>query len=269
MTPFLLTAITNDAAHARRCDAAGVDRIGVDIERIGKHARQHGLANARISDHELVDLIALRGAVRNAQLFARLNPLHDGTPSEIEKAVAYGARVLMLPQFTGAGEVERFVRLADRRAVVTLLLETADAVANLDDILSVPGIDEVMVGLNDLALSLGMSVPFAALASDCMDRIAASVRHRGLPFGFGGLARAMDCALPMPADLVVAQHPRLGSQAAWLSRSFFGKHPETVDIGPEVTALRARIQFWREQSPESLALQRIEMRRRVMQLTPQ
>ena len=40
--PFRLTLWTADAALAARADAAGVDRIGVDLDRLGKAERQAG-----------------------------------------------------------------------------------------------------------------------------------------------------------------------------------------------------------------------------------
>ena len=115
---FRLTLITNDPALADRADRAGVDVIGVDIERLNKSARQGHIRDARISDHELSDLKWLAAEVRAAALFARLNPLHEGSKGEIDSAVAHGAAVLMLPYFFSASEVEGFVRLVDGRAKV-------------------------------------------------------------------------------------------------------------------------------------------------------
>lgn len=261
--PFRLTTITRDPGLAARADAAGVDRIGVDIERLGKRARQGHIAGARISDHDLHHLEALRPVVTRAALFARLNPPHDGTGDEIEAALAYGARVLMLPWFTSAAEVEAFVRRVDGRASATLLLENSLAVAHLHEILAVGGVDEIIVGMNDLSLSCGLPSAFELLASDTMDHVAAALRARGVPFGFGGLARVGDDTLPVPADLVIAQHPRLGSSAAWLSRSFFGVDPVSLDIAAEVQALRARLDWWEGQPSEVLDAQREVLRRRV------
>ena len=102
-SPFVLTAITRDPALAALCDAAGVDRIGVDIERLGKTSRQGHVPNARISDHELGQLRALGAVVRHATLFARLNPLHDGSGAEVDQALDAGARVLMLPFHSSPG----------------------------------------------------------------------------------------------------------------------------------------------------------------------
>ena len=257
---FVLTAIADDPALAARADAAGVDRVGIDIERLNKPARQGHLPHARLSNHRLADLAALVPVLRRAALFARLNPLHGESGDEVEGALAGGAGVLMLPFFTTAAEVERFVRLVDGRARIVLLLETAAALVRLHDILAVAGIDEVMVGLNDLQLSTGIGNPFELVASDLMTLVSEQVRGRGLRFGFGGVARASDDTLPVPADLVLAQHARLRSSAAWLSRSFFAGLPDTADLGSEVARLRRRLAYWSAQPEVELERQRDRLR---------
>ena len=45
---------------------------------------------------------------------------------------------------------------ADATIAVIPMIETAEAISNLDDILSVPGIDAIYVGPADLAISLGL-----------------------------------------------------------------------------------------------------------------
>lgn len=257
---FVLTAITRNPVLAECADAAGVDRVGVDIERLNKPARQGHIDNARISDHELADLDRLAPVLRQAALFARLNPLHDDSKEEVEDALARGTTALMLPFFTKAAEVEGFVRLVDKRAKIILLLETAAAMVRLHDILAVPGIDEVMVGLNDLHLSTGLTSHFELVASEVMSVVSEQVLSHGIRFGFGGLARADDADLPVPSDLVLAQHARLGSTSAWLSRSFFGS---AIDLGSEVARLRGRLSFWAMQPKDELIRQRELLRRHL------
>lgn len=263
MAAFTLTVITRDAGLARRADEAGVDRIGVDVERLGKRERQRRLADARISDHELSDLAALGRSVRHAALFARLNSIHAGSTDEVDASVEAGASVLMLPYFVSAAEVERFVRLVDGRACAVLLLESMAALVRLHEILEVDGFSEVMVGLNDLRLSAGLASPFEIVASDTLADVADRVRERGRAFGFGGLARVGDENLPVPSDLVIAQHARLGSTSAWLARSFFGREPERLDLSSEVARLRDRLAFWSRQSPDVLVIERDRLRRHL------
>ena len=101
---------------------------------------------------------------------------------------------------------------------VVTLLETAGALASIDDWLDTPGIFEVFVGLNDLHLSLGCHFMFEPLLMGHLDRVASAVAARRLRFGFGGIARVNEGALP--GRDVLGEHLRLGSEAVILSRTF-------------------------------------------------
>jgi 2-keto-3-deoxy-L-rhamnonate aldolase RhmA len=259
-TDFLLTLISRDPELIRVADSAGIDRVGIDIERLGKRERQADVPNARISDHELNDLAIVTAAVRRAEVFIRLNPLHPGSRAEIERALALGAKVAMLPYFTTAYEVEAFVDLVRGRAVVTLLLETGAAAARLHEIVAVRGVSEIMVGLNDLHRTLGLKSHFEVLASDLLMAISSQIRDAGLRFGLGGVARPGDNSLPVAADLVLAQFPRLGATSAWIARSFF-RDIELAQFAAETIRLRCAIDHWFAQPPEVLAEEHAELRR--------
>ncbi|MGD9946390.1 MAG: hypothetical protein AB7S98_24500 [Burkholderiaceae bacterium] len=151
---FVLTLFTADPALAAAADAAGIDRIGVDLEAIGKQARQ-GHLNTWISDHHVEDLPRIAAVLRRASLFARCNPIHAESAAEIDALLGLGVRVLMLPYFRSAAEAERFIRLVDGRAHPVLLLETAAAAAEVDELCRIDGVREIHVGLNDMRLSLG------------------------------------------------------------------------------------------------------------------
>ena len=143
-----LMYITNRPEIAQIAETAGVDRIFVDMEFIGKDERQKGLDTVK-SHHTLQDVAAIKGAVDTAELLVRVNPIHGALPdypdsrAEIDGAIAAGADILMLPYFKTAEEVRSFLRLVDGRARTMLLLETPEAVEQLDEILALPGIDEV------------------------------------------------------------------------------------------------------------------------------
>jgi 4-hydroxy-2-oxoheptanedioate aldolase len=67
------------------------------------------------------------------------------------RSSAFTARAGGYTFFGGAAQVER----ANQGTAIILMIETAAAVAGLDAILAVPGIDCLFVGLSDLALSMG------------------------------------------------------------------------------------------------------------------
>lgn len=240
---FLLTLWTDDPELAARADAAGIDRIGVDLEREGKRERQAGLGTW-ISPHSVDRLPSLRAAIAHAQLFARVNPLSSQTAGEVDLLIAEGVEVLMLPMFAGAKQAASFVELVGGRAGVVLLLETLSAAREIERIVSVDGVCEIHVGINDLALSLGMRNRFEVLDCELIEHVSRCVLEAGLRFGIGGIGRAGDESLPIASDLVYAQYPRLGATAALISRAFLSCKHGTVDLAGEVARSRALLAYW-------------------------
>jgi hypothetical protein len=238
---FRLILLTNDPALAAAADSC-VQRIGIDFEHIGKAERQAG-HDTRVSRHEWGELAAIARVLKQAKTFARLNPAHDGTEAEIETALSCGAQVLMLPFFRGREEVERFVGLVRGRAEVMCLVETASSFVRIREIMSVRGVDELMIGLNDLRLQLGVANHFEVLASPIMDGVCAAMRRDGRPFSLGGVARAGDAGMPIPSDLVYAQYPRLGATGGLLTRAFVKDLP-LADLPPAVAILRQCLSAW-------------------------
>ena len=112
--------ITKDPEIARIAEEAGVDRIWVDLEYIGKALRQGGLDTVQ-SHHTIEDIKVIHAAINRAELQVRVNPIHEATAdygdsrSEIEAAIAAGADRLMLPYFKTVEEVETFLRLVGGR----------------------------------------------------------------------------------------------------------------------------------------------------------
>jgi len=237
----VLTLWTDDPVLAAEADAVGIDRIGPDFERLHKARRQQGLGY-RLSQHRHEQLPAIRRALLNSQLFVRTNPVNAGSGREVNRLLTAGAQVLMLPMFTTAEEVARFIAIVAGRAHVVLLLEQAAAFERLDEILAVEGIGEVHVGLNDLALSLVVPNRFALLTMPIMEDIAQRVHAAGLPLGLGGLGRLGDTSVPVAPDLIYAQHARLGSSAAIIARSFLALGG---DLAGEVSRARVRLAYWR------------------------
>lgn len=228
-----LIQITNDPAFARRCDALGGFRLFVDLERMGKAQRQAG-RNTFISEHQLDDVARIRAVLARSALMVRVNPLHEDSPREVDAVLERGADSLMLPMFRSGDELGTFARIVAGRATIVALLETPQALASVEDWAGTPGLHEIYVGLNDLHLALGCRFMFEPLADGSVERVAAVARKRGLPFGFGGIARADEGLLP--GRDVLAEHLRLGSGAVILSRTF---HRDAgMDFEREVEALR-------------------------------
>lgn len=267
-----LLKITRDPELARRCDALGGMRLFVDLERMGKAERQAG-RNTYISDHEFEDIGRIKSQLKNARLMVRVNPLYAGTENEVDAVLAQGltqgtgpdADLLMLPMFTSAQTLRRFAAIVAGRCPIVALLETADALAVIDEWIDTPGLAEVYVGLNDLHISLGMRFMFEPLANGMVDIAAAAAARRGLRFGFGGLAR-LDEGL-LPGRDVLAEHLRLGSQAVILSRTFaFHRRDTDTPFEDEVQALREGEVQLAQRTPQQMEEDRQRIAERIMSI---
>lgn len=218
-----LMYITNRPEIAQIAETAGVDRIFVDMEYIGKTERQGGMDTVQ-SHHTVEDVARIRGAIGKAELMVRCNPIHRATSEysssaeEIDGIVKNGADIIMLPYFKSATEVKTFIDLVGGRARTLPLVETPEAVESIDEILDLPGVDEIYIGLNDLSLGYHKKFMFELLADGTVEKLCFKFRQKGIPYGFGGIASVGKGLLP--AEKVIREHYRLGSTSVILSRSF-------------------------------------------------
>lgn len=211
--------ITNNPQIARIAEKYSVDRIWVDLEQIGKKERQGGM-NTVQSNHSIHDVQLMRSSIEGTSaLQVRINPIHDHSQYEIDKVIEYGADIIMLPFFTTAAEAKQFIDMVDGRVRTCLLLETLGAEQNLDEILEISGIDEIHIGLNDLHLQYHLDFMFELLSNGKVEEICKKIQKKNIPYGFGGIAKLDEGMLP--ARHIIAEHYRLGSSMAILSRSFY------------------------------------------------
>jgi citrate lyase beta subunit len=229
-----------------------VDRIGLDLERQGKRARQRG-RGTWISDHRVESLCAVRTALRNAELFARTEPLHARTRQEVELLIDQGVRVLMLPMFESAREVELLLELVAGRARVVPLLETRAAAADIERLVALSGLDELHIGINDLSLSLGVANRFAVLFSSLVGDVCRTAEAAGLRIGIGAIGRFDDRSLPVEPDLVYARYVALGATGALLARSYAARATDAAELAGLIATSRERIDWWRRRPPAELA----------------
>ena len=233
-----LLTITNSPALAAACDALPGMRLFVDLERNGKAERQAG-RNTFISTHQIGDVGHVKAVLSHARLMVRVNPYDPAqalaAQAEVDEVIAQGADMIMLPMFTSAVQLRAFSAIVAGRVPLVPLLETAGALASLNDWITTPGIAEVFVGLNDLHVSLGCRFMFEPLLLGHVERVATAARQHGLRFGFGGIARVNEGLLP--GQDVLAEHLRLGSQAVILSRTF-NRVDEATSFEKAVAELR-------------------------------
>lgn len=227
-----LMYITNKPQIAEIAESAGVDRIFVDMEYIGKADRQGGMDTVQ-NHHTLEDVKTIAQIIKKAKLLVRINSIHEkskdyiSSEEEIDRAIKNGADILMLPYFKTVREVETFLRFVNGRVKTMLLLETPEAVGVVDDILKLKGIDEIFVGLNDLSLGYGKKFMFELLRDGTVEELCYKFKKANIPYGFGGIAALGKGDLP--AEKIIIEHYRMGSTSVILSRSFCNTN-EVKDI---------------------------------------
>lgn len=223
MMSLKLMYITNNPDVAMIAENAGVDRIFIDMEYIGKQLRQGGMDSVQ-NHHNLKDVSNIKHVLKKAELLVRCNPIHDASDQygssqdEIDGIVDAGADFIMLPYFKKVEEVQTFIDLVHGRTQTMLLLETPESVELLEEILALDGIDSIHIGLNDLSLGYHMTFMFELLSDGTVERLCRTLQKNNMVYGFGGIA-ALGKGL-LPAEKIIKEHYRLGSSQVILSRSF-------------------------------------------------
>lgn len=212
-----LMYITNNPKVALIAEKNGVDRIWIDLETLGKEERQKGMNTVK-SKHEIADIKKIKPLLSKSELMVRVNPWNKDSETEIDDAIEAGADLIMLPMWKNKKEVEDFICCVEGRAKTILLLETKEAAECIDSVLTLNGIDEIHIGLNDLHLSYGLSFMFELLSNGIVEDLCKKIKKANIPYGFGGIARISEGMLP--AEKIILEHYRLGSTRAILSRSF-------------------------------------------------
>lgn len=252
--------ITNQPSVAQVMALAGVDRIMVDLEINGKVARQ-GHLDTVISQHTHQDVTDIRCALNEigkGELMVRINPLCSGSKLEIDDIISRGADRIMLPMFTHPDDVSSCLDLIRGRVPLTLLLETAAALARLPQILLVHGFDDIHIGLNDMHIDLGLDFMFELFSTGLLDYAAVMLRESTIPFGIGGVACIGHGDLP--SELILAAHMQLGSSRVILSRSF----SSTIDIGSSAKAEIYKIKSFVSRDDLDLSSMRLQMNKCVL-----
>lgn len=228
--PLKLMYITNRPDVALIAEHAGVDRIFIDMEYIGKAARQGGMDTVQ-NHHTVEDVKSIRAVLKKSDLLVRVNQIHNASNAyyssedEINAVIDAGADIVMLPFFKTVEEVLRFIKIVNGRAKTLLLLETPEAAELVDEIIAVPGIDEIHLGINDMSLGYKKTFMFELLADGTVESLCLKFKRAGIPYGFGGIASIGTGKLP--AEAILKEHYRLGSSMVILSRSFCNVNKDT------------------------------------------
>lgn len=126
-----------------------------------------------------------------------------------------------------------YVANANKTVMAIPMIETAEAVARIDEILDVEGIDMLYLGPNDMAFAMDGHVRFPRPASEeAMSHVLSRAKLKGLPVGIF-CADAAEARLRMDQgyDLVTP-----GNDFAHLTRSVSGAVRELLDMEEADTA---------------------------------
>jgi len=212
--------ITNNQYEAKIADNLGVDWIFIDLEKIGKVNRQKD-RNTVISNHEIKDIELINTVTNKAKILVRCNPYGEWTENEIAQIGENDyVDMVMLPYFKEVEEVESFLKIANSYSFkVALLLETMSGINNLDEILSLSGIDYVHIGLNDIHIERKTQFMFEPFSDGLVDSVVTKLKKYNQKFGIGGIGCISKEILPS-AESLLGEHYRLGSKGVILSRTF-------------------------------------------------
>lgn len=230
-----LMFITNEPQMAENAERAGIGRIFIDLESQGKRERQKN-KDTYISDHSLKDINSIHNVIKKIPIMVRVNPYNENSIFEIEECIVRGADILMLPMFSNVDEVDKIVKIIRGRTKLCLLLETPQALVRIHDIVKIAGIDEIHIGLNDLHLGMQLDFMFELLNGGIIDYLAEILHKQKIKFGFGGIAKIGQGIIP--AEVIIGEHYRLGSQMTILSRAFRKDADTFIKLNKEIEKIR-------------------------------
>jgi 4-hydroxy-2-oxoheptanedioate aldolase len=109
------------------------------------------------------------------------------TAEQAQKAVAYCRYPPDGDRSSGGIRRDRYgtdyIKAANSEIMLTIMIETRQAVERVDEIISVPGIDCVMIGPGDLAMSLGCFPERGEEHEGCLMRVLEACQRQGVPMG--------------------------------------------------------------------------------------
>jgi hypothetical protein len=234
--PLELVLFATDPVHAKAARAQGVSSFIFDVETRGKTDRQRTF-DTQISACSLDDLPAFVSG-STIRPICRLDPCHDRTGLDIERAIAAGASELLFPMVRTVAEIKHLLALVAERVPCGVMIETKEILDSAPEIGRLP-LSRVYVGLNDLMISRGGSNLFEPMIDGTVERIRGQVGS--LPFGVAG-ATHIDGGSPVPFRLLFADMARMDIDFTLLRRSFHRDvKPDEIGI-----AIQGISKLWRD-----------------------
>jgi 4-hydroxy-2-oxoheptanedioate aldolase len=135
--------------------------------------------------------------------FVRVPTLHVDEVKRVLDAGAWGVRSLGSGRFAMSfkTDAQTYFKRANDEVMVIVQIEHADAIKNIDAMLSVPGVDACYVGPNDLMASMGLAPslepPFREF-EEAMQRVLHTAKKYGVAAG-------IHCATPETVNRRIAE----------------------------------------------------------------
>ena len=116
----------------------------------------------------------------------------------------------------GASSMTRHVEDADEHVTLIAMIEDADALSNLDEILTTPGVDAILIGRADLAISLGEATVSAPPVARAVGDVLEACQRQAMPnFIFArDLAEAAPYAQAGATGFIIGSDQSLMREAA-------------------------------------------------------
>lgn len=247
--------ITNNPKIGKYIIKNGVEKVFIDLEKLGKNLRQGHLDTWK-SNHSFEDILIMRNEIKGKRILVRLNPWNNNSVKEINTAIDYGADFLMLPMIIDFEEIYEFSKAVNYRVPIIPLIETKESLGFLNKIIDLEGVNEIYIGLNDLSISFGYKFIFEPLRNGMLDEAAKLLNKSELLWGFGGIART-GCG-NLPAEYLLGEHVRLNSKRVILSRSFHENSNNldylisNLNFKNEINKLSQKYTYWLEASKNEI-----------------
>lgn len=222
-----LMMLTADPYFASLSEKAGVDIIFYDLELNGKEERQKNY-DTLISHNTFEGIKYVKKVLNRCKLLVRINSLYEKSIDEINTAIESGADIIMVPMIKNSDECNHILKLINGRCQFIPLLETKEAIENLESISKIKGIDTFYIGLNDLHLSMHYKFMFEPLENGLLTFCANVFKKNNKNFGFGGLARFGKGIID--AKLILSEHYFFKSNFVILSREFRFDNNQPIDF---------------------------------------
>lgn len=234
-----LIYIANDKRACESADKCGIDYLMIDLELVGK-ARRQNRGDSRISVHTLDDIFLCRGFLKKSRLLVRIDP--NGDLREQAKVIREAnVDAVMIPMIRTADQLSRTLDYFEDATRCIPLIETLDALTNINEIVRAASCDYVHIGLNDLHLEANFNFMFSMFNDRRLLKCLSDLKEANVAYGIGGVA-PIDQQDKLSPESVISLLNYTGSRGVILSRAFNRLHASSpADFAKGVKDLRARI----------------------------